>query len=427
MGRIAMGGDVSFVLPHDTSTLDPFDLFDPVAALLASSVVETVYRYDRSGNVYASLAEALPEQRAGLTRVTLRQGLTSGLGRELSARDLLWSVNRAKSMDARAVLQGVGQGSVDPANPRTVAFRNTDPNTLARALASPLVPLVSRHYAKAHPDGTGPFVAYPSSQSLLLKRNGKAARGAAYLRQVRIDRGANLRDSLRAFEARKTDIGWLGAGLYQPRKDAKPFDFGAAAWIVLRTGREAGAWHAPGVAQQLVASIEPARLAHLGLGAVPAVSSKQRWSGPACALLAPARSAHLIEVATTVASILSQTGNEVQPLAIPKDEFTARRQSRGFCLMVDVVRPVGPPGLATLLALVCADDPARATSLASSPPRLSSFDPRVIARTLHLGILGNLQVRGAHDQRLHLARCDDPSDSSGWDLPGSYLKRLTRR
>ena len=420
MGRIPLGGDLSFQLPHDTSTLDPYDLSDPLAAIVGADVFEPVFRLDRAGNPYPSLVEGMPTRDGATTRVRLRAGLHSGRGRPLLARDLIESVERSRRGGGSAVLINVPRGKVDRSDGRVALFQNTDPVELAQALASPIVALVSTQSSPTHPDGTGAFVAKPSRNGLVLERNTRAARGAAYLRRISIAQASDLKAPLRAFEARRVDLGWLGAGLHQPRSDAVPFDFGTVGWIVLRTGREAGPWGAPGIAQRLLNAIPPSRIAHLALGALPSSSAPLPWGGKACKLIAPARSAHLVEVGTTLASILSRSGHEVEMSAVNQGEFVSRRNSRSYSLMVDVVRPVGPPGTATLVALATADDRSRARAIVQSPPRLGSFDPRVLSRTLQLGVVGALRVVGAAVGSVQLFPSED---GPGWDLGATYRRR----
>ncbi len=420
MGRIPVGGELTFQIPHDTSTMNPHDLFDPLSALVGAAVFEPVYRRDRAGNVYASLADGLPSRRGGSTRVRLRDGLVSARGRVLTARDLVESVERARRGGAGAVLLGIPEAKVDRSDGRVAVFQDVDPTELAQALACPLVALVSTQSTSAHPDGTGAFRADLGREGLSLERNLRAARGSAFLRRVRVASAPDLKAPLRAFEAQRADVGWLGAGLHQPRADAVPFDLGSVGWVVLRTGREAGSWDAPGVAQRLLDAIQPARLAHLGLGPLPTSTTPVPWGGPACKLVAPARSAHLVEVAGTLASILSRPGHEVELSALGPADFASRRSARGYALMVDVVRPVGPAGMASLVALATADDVVRARSIVQHPPRLGSFDPRVLTRTLHLGVVGGLRVAGALAPSVVMAAAEE---GEGWDLGGVYRRR----
>ncbi|PKN46445.1 MAG: hypothetical protein CVU63_07550 [Deltaproteobacteria bacterium HGW-Deltaproteobacteria-20] len=88
--------------------------------------------------------------------------------------------------------------------------------------------------------------------------------------------------------------------------------------------------------------------------------------------------------------------------------------------MVDVVRPVGPAGMASLVALATADDGGRARSIVQYPPRLGSFDPRVLTRTLNLGVVGGLRVAGALAPSVVMAAAEE---AEGWDLGAVYRRR----
>jgi len=417
MGRVPLGGKLSMQLPHDTSRVDPHDLTDPMAALVGPALFDTLFALDAHGTPYAALAEGMPVRDGRVTRVMLREGLRSSRGHPIEARDLTISLERARRMGAVAVLAEVPVPTLDKGAPRAALFRDVDPAVLVQALCSPVTALVSRHFAPGSPDGTGAFKADPSADRLLLTRNRYASRGASFLEEVSIRRAADLIDPIRAFEAQSIDVGWLGSYVHQPRPGAVAFDLGSVAWVVLRTGNEAGEWGAPGVAQRLCDAIPPSRLAHLALGRLPTPSGTPSWGGPVCDLIVSSASAHLVEIARTLASILSLPGHEITAVPTAPGDLLQRRKSGGYALMLDLVRPVGPAGVATLIALATADQGAGARSIARHPPRLTSFAPRVLARTMRLGVVGELRVAGAAIGALRLAAA---RDGNGWDLGASW-------
>lgn len=417
MGRIPVGGKVAASIPYDTSRLDPYDLFDPMSALVGSSVFDPVYALDANGNLYAALADGMPQHEGRITRVRMREGLQSARGIPIDARDLVRSVERARRAGAVALLADIPVGSVDKSDNRAAVFRDTDPAVLAQTLASPLVALTSRISTPISPDGTGAFRAEPSPSRLVLTRNRCAARGPAYLDDIVLLRAADLAEPLRAFEAQTVDIGWLGTGYHQPRPNAVAFDLGAIAWAVLRTGRDAKEWGEPGVAQRLLDAIDPSRLAHLALRNLPAPTGSPAWGGAPCELLAPSSSPHLAEIGRTLASILSAPSHEVTLSLLPSNDIAQRRKSGAYALLLDLVRPVGPAGVATLVALATADQGAQARSIVRHPPRLSSFAPRALARTLRLGVIGEIRVAGATIPALKMAAA---RDGYGWDLGSSH-------
>jgi peptide/nickel transport system substrate-binding protein len=418
MGRTPLGGRVSLHLPWPTRSLDPHDLRDPTAALFAAAVADPLYGTDGAGNPFPSLATALPSREATGTVVRLREGLKTARKAALDARDVIASVERARARGASAVLTDIPKPTPYPGDPLAAIFGSVDPQKLARALASPLVALLPRNFDPASPDGTGAFRADCAADKLTLTRNPLGARGASFLDGVDVSRADDLTTSLRSFETERNDLGWLGLGLHGERKGSLRFDLGRAAWIVLAIGPQAGGFGAPGVAQRLLDAVPPERLGHLGLGALPQASGDPGWGGPPSELLVDEGSAHLVEIARTLAPILSRPGHEVTATPVARAEIGRRRAKGGATLSLEVVRAALPGPLGALLSLATADDPARARELAQHPPRLApNASARTLTHSLHVGVLGELRVMGGQMPDLALVR-----GAEGWDLGASFRK-----
>ncbi len=321
MGRTPLGGRVSFHVPWPTASLDPHDLRDPMAALFGAAVADPVFAVDATNVPYPALTAGMPTREAGETVVRLREGMRTARLAPLDARDLVFSVERARTSGASALLADIPKPRPRKGDPLAANFGAIDPVHLARALASPLCALLPRHFDPAAPDGTGAFLAKFEPPGLVLIRNGVAARGPAFLETIEIAPAPDLKTSLRDFEAGLDDLGWLGMGLHDGRKDAVRFDLGRAAWVVLVTGTDAGPASIPGAAQRLVDSIPPERLAHLGLGPLPSTGGDPSWTGPPADLLVDDASPHLVEVARAVAPVLSNPGHEVSVTPIPRAEM----------------------------------------------------------------------------------------------------------
>ena len=193
-------------------------------------------------------------------------------GRKLDARDVLFSLERARRSAAIAWWGDVPAPIPVAKDPLALAFATTDGLLIARTLSSPFFALVPRGFDPKAPDGTGAMSAETSASRLVLRRNSKAARGASFLAEITVDQAPDLLASLRSFEGNLTDVGWLSSGLHAPRPGAAPFDLGSVAWIVLHTGAEAGPWGAPGIAQRLIDGLDSGRLQRFGLGPLPAPS-----------------------------------------------------------------------------------------------------------------------------------------------------------
>lgn len=392
LGRTPRGGVLSLAVPFGLRGLDPHVLDDPASALFASAFADSLYALDAAGRPYPTLASALPEPSERGAVVRLRPGLVSAQNKPLDARDALFSLERARKLGAAGLLAPFP-------TPRFGRDRlalefegvRADAPGLASALASPLTAIVPRGFSRLAPDGTGAFSVRVERDGLKLLRNPRAARGAAFLDRVDISSVPDLAEALRAFEAGAADVGWLGAGLHRPRPGSKPFTGPTYGLLVLRTGSDARAWGAAGLAQQLADAARAERLGHLGVVPEPGAGAGTVWGGAEAELLVSTESAQLREIAQALAAALSRPGHPVRARPLPRAEFEQRRSERRFSLMLDFVRPLGPSPEETLLSLLTAENPA----LARRPPRLTGQSVRDVARSLSLGVLGRLRVEGA--------------------------------
>lgn len=436
MGRTPQGGRVTLHVPWPTTSIDPHDLADPAAALFAAAFADPLYGTDPTTSApYPSLA-SLPTREGAATVVRLREGLRTARGAPLDARDLCASVERARARGAAALFVSIPRPTPRRGDLLIAEFGDADPTQLARALASPLAALLPRTFDPGAPDGTGAFRADVTAGGIALTRNLNAARGAAFLDAIDVAPALDLKTSLREFEAEHDDIGWLGMGLHDGRKGAVRFDLGRAAWVVLVTSAEAGAFGLPGVAQRLVDAIPTERLVPLGLGAsplagapsspgrasasTPALPGDASWGGAPTELLVDAASPHLVEIARGLATLLSRPGHEVTAAPVPRPEI-ARRRARGKApLALELVRALGPSPLQALLSLASAEDLARARDIARSPPRLALGTPaRALTGTLRVGVLGEVRIEGGAAPDIVFVR--QPS-GDGWDLGATYRK-----
>ena len=420
LGRTPVGGRIAMHVPWPTVGIDPHDLRDPTAALFASAMADAIFAAEPGASAYPTLAAGLPTREGADTVVRLREGLRTARGLALDARDLVASVERARTRGAASVLAQVSRPVVHKTDPLAAVFGSIDPQHLARALASPLCALLPRRFDPGAPDGTGAFRADVSPLGITLTRNLLAARGASFLDEIVIAPAGDLKTSLRSFETETDDIGWLGLGLHDGRKGAVRMDLGRAAWIVLSTGPEAGTFGLPGAAQRLIDAFPPERLAHLGIGALPAASGDPGWGGPPTDLLVDDASPHLVEVARAVAPILSRPGHEVTALPTPRTEI-ARRMAHGKAtLAIEIVRAVGPTPLQALLSLATAEDVAHGRDLGRTPPKSTLAGPASkLTNTLRLGVLGELRIAGGAIPDIVFARAPG---GEGWDLGATFRK-----
>lgn len=416
-GRVVPGGRLALRVPWPIGSLDPHRLDDGLAAIFGDALFDTLYARDDSGNQVPSLAEAEPEPEGGNLRVRLRGGLRTAKNRPFEARDAAAAIARARSLGARAWLADIPTPKVDG---RSLVFGLRDAARLMRALASPIVAMVPSGYSAESPDGTGPFRFVSRGDAMVLVRNPLAARGPAFLDEVTVRSAPDLAASLRAFESGTDDLGWLGSGLHEPRAGSRPFDFGAVAWAVLSTGRDALTWDVPGVAQRLCDGIPPSRLSHLAIGQPWATEPEQGWGGPPTAITVREDAPWLVELARAIAATITRPSHEVTAKPVPPAEFTQRRSSRMYSLALDVVRPVGPGSLGAMVALASADGTARASELVQRPPKLGEVPARTTTRTLRSGVVGEIRVQGGRASDVQLVASPGPF---GFDLGASTRQR----
>jgi peptide/nickel transport system substrate-binding protein len=164
---------------------------------------------------------------------------------------------------------------------------------------------------------------------------------------------------------------------------------------ILRTGRDAGTWDAPGVAQRIADGIAYSRVAYLVLGPPWTSQTEEGWGGPACDLLVRDDAPWLVELARAVAATIARPGHEVTARPAPAAEIALRKGMRSFSLLLDVARPLASTPIGAFVGLATADDPATVADIAAHAPRLDGTTPRTLTRTMHIGVVGEVRVQGA--------------------------------
>jgi peptide/nickel transport system substrate-binding protein len=411
-GRTALQGRLSMRVPWALGSVDPHRLDDGTAAIFGDALFDTLYAQTIDA-VAPSLAEAEPTFEMGQVLVKIREGIRSASGKAMDARDVVFSIERARKYGARGWFGDLSTAKIQKGN--SVAFVAKDSSAIAkvqRALSSPLAAIVPRDFDPEKPDGTGPFWMRRRGDGWVLARNRFAARGPAYLDEVILAESADLAASLRNFEAGRDDVGFLGMGLHEPRPDATAFDCGLVAYPILRIGKEVGLWDAPGTAQRLCDGLPHSRISYLGIGApwpqTDVLRKEDGWGGPSTSLLVREDVPWLVELARAVAAILTKPGHEVAVKPISDSESVRMRGTRAFGLMIDLVRPcvISPhtdSKLGLYAALVTADDPAACVAMIQRAPHFAQDGAaRTLTRTMNLGVLGEIRFQGGRANTLTL-------------------------
>jgi hypothetical protein len=388
-------------LPWSLASIDPHRLDDGAAAIFSSALFDSLYVLDAAGDPIPALAETLPEpDGAGGVRIKMREGLLTAHGSVIDARDAVLALARCRSHGASAWLAALPIPKRE--GEKSFTFATDDAQALARLLASPLTAIVPLAFDATRPDGTGPFRADRKDGALVLSRNARAANGPAILDEIRVSAAADLADSLRAFESGTDDLGYLGTGLHEPRVGSKSFDAGNFGWAVLVVGHDGGNWDAPGIPQRVADGIASSRLSYLALGPAWPQSSVESWNGSPIDLLVADDAPWLVELARAVAASISQPAHEVTVRPISAVDFASRRRLRNFALAVDLTRSFAPGAFAAMVSLASADPSSSASELVRHPPKIAEVSPRLLTRTLRVGVLGEARMQGGRTADLSL-------------------------
>jgi hypothetical protein len=410
LGRVPMGSVLRFALPWRLSPPDPHDLHDPMAAFFGSAVFDTLYR---PGNAlpFPSLARTLPTRHpGGRLSFSLRPDLRLSNGAPLLPRDVARSLERSRLGSAAGLLAPFAPFTARTNRDAPIETRGGDPESLAAALASTAcaIAVVGRERKLL---GTGAFAVSSRGRGIQLVGNAHAARGLPYLERITIEPSGDLATPLRLFESGDVDLGWLGAGLHRRRPGAVEILGPPMGWVVLRTGRLAKTWAAPGVARGLAHGVSATRLRVLGLTVSDDRPDAAAYRGPSGELLVLEGSPQLLELARAVSSSLSSPGHTLDVRAVPPAELEARRRDEDHLMMLDWVTRIGETPREDALALLGAVSPR----LARRPPRAGTSSTDDLTRGLPLGVLGTLRIRGALAPNVRGLRAWDLAEA--WILP----------
>jgi ABC-type transport system substrate-binding protein len=215
--------------------LDPHVAFDQISGVLIDMLYDSLYRYDHALKLVPSLAAALPEvSEDGRTfTIPIRHGVRFHNGRELDARDVVWSLERMLSPELHSpgapyfsAIEGVSDYqakrsphvrglSMPDSHTVRITLAQADQSfvfTLAMRFASP-VPREEIVKAGANPKrqpcGTGPFklVAWDPGVRLVLERHTQYyLPNRPYLDRVVFEEGLQRDTAIMRFRNGEVDI-----------------------------------------------------------------------------------------------------------------------------------------------------------------------------------------------------------------------------
>src|SRR5690606_8811575 len=171
---------LTIALAKDLVTLDPTFAMDNYSQQVIDQVFDTLVTYASDGSLQPRLA--LEWTQAGPTewRFTLRQGVKFHNGRELTADDVVWTMQRMLSPETNVPRQHLFMvESVEATGPYEVTFRlNEEFSPFLSVLANRALSILPREVVEErgadfarNPVGTGPFkfVSWDQGQGVLLE------------------------------------------------------------------------------------------------------------------------------------------------------------------------------------------------------------------------------------------------------------------
>lgn len=407
MKRTSYGGRVRLSLPVDVSRIDPHDCENLASSLFGPSLFEGLYGRTSQGIVFPTLAEDMPRLVAQEVEIRLRPGLQFSSAKDLRAKDVAHSIARSKEMSG--ALAALPTPRTVPHDPYRLRFSSNSPDEIARLLALPRAALVPHDFRPERPIGSGALSIQGVGPSLELVRNPLCPRGGAYLDSVSVVTHSPTA-CLRAFETRASDLGFLGSGLHQERKDSLAWKLPEMGKALLVPGKGLTSFARPGVLQNALDYLPFAPFHALGVEVQR--HDGRRWSGPPFTLCVNKHEPWLGAIGDELTQTWSRPDTPIRVLALSQAELKEQRKSGEFGAQLLVFTTAGLPSTLTTQELFRLDG--------RPPPRGGrTITPEEAGRQLSLGVLGTLKPHGAIEPRLN-----DFISSGYFDLAETWVSSI---
>lgn len=186
---------LTIALAKDLVTLDPTFAMDNYSQQVIDQVFDTLVTYAPDGSLQPRLALEWEQTAPTEWRFTLRQGVTFHHGRELTADDVVWTMERMLDPATNVPRQHLFMvESVEATGTYEVTFHlNTEYSPFLSVLANRALSILPREVVEErgadfarNPVGTGPFkfVSWDQGQGVLLERHDSYFFGRPNLEQV---------------------------------------------------------------------------------------------------------------------------------------------------------------------------------------------------------------------------------------------------
>ncbi len=190
-GNPVYGGSIVVGIQQDVDSLDPHKATAAGTKEILFNIFEGLVKPDENGNLMKALASDYTVSGDGLVYTfTLRQGVKFHNGKEVTAEDVKYSLERASGLlDGTPLISSLSViTSVDILDEQTVQVTVESANTeLIYSFVAAIIPAGSGEEESGTPIGTGPFsfVSYKPQEGLVVAKNADYwQEGLPYLDEV---------------------------------------------------------------------------------------------------------------------------------------------------------------------------------------------------------------------------------------------------
>ncbi len=229
------GGTLRLSEESKVRSLDPHIAYDEISGVMLEMLFDSIYKYDREMQLVPMLAESLPDVSSDglLLRIPLRRGVRFHHGREMTASDVVWSMERMldPALNSPGVpyytpIVGVDEYRAKRA-PHVRGLVATDRYNLEITLTKPdqsfvhklamrFTSVIPKEIVKARgadfaarPVGTGPFMleTWERGVRLIVRRNPSYfVKGLPYLDRVVFEEDIRRETALLRFRNAEVDV-----------------------------------------------------------------------------------------------------------------------------------------------------------------------------------------------------------------------------
>lgn len=274
----SFGGVVTLPLSEQPLQLAPWRATRPSELQLGALLFDGLYRlHDGSPRPHLVAGKPVLQEGGRVWRLTLRSGVTLHDGHELSATDVVASLQRTQRGPHRYLLANVGSLTAEGKYVVVLRLRRPDAR-LPLLLTAPSTSIGVLRAGQLI--GSGPFTLHRRSpQNVVLRAHGLCFAGRPYLDELRFKLFTRSSAEVASFQIGNTQLSFHGASVFggTPRHKPEQASTPAVETLFLACGRGQGFCADRQLRAALAAAIDRKRLARLiGTASQPALGPVSR-------------------------------------------------------------------------------------------------------------------------------------------------------